>query len=87
MNPSLAGQVKITVSKCNTLYMILVVCHRHRASMQIDSLEEVLICLEVGSLSMKTQDAHEHIVVVGKVCHSLDILNMGMLTKLVVRRL
>jgi hypothetical protein len=28
------------------------------------------------------QDAHEHILVVGKVCHSLDILDMGVLTKL-----
>jgi hypothetical protein len=34
---------------------------------------------------METQDAHEHILVVGKVCHSLDILDMGVLTKLVVK--
>ncbi len=26
---------------------------------------------------METQDAHEHILVVGKVCHRLDILDMG----------
>jgi hypothetical protein len=30
---------------------------------------------------METQDAHEHILVVGKVCHRLDILDMGVLTK------
>jgi hypothetical protein len=30
---------------------------------------------------METQDAHEHILVVGKVCHSLDILDMGVLRK------
>jgi hypothetical protein len=52
-----------------------------RARMLIDFLEEGLICLEVSSQSMQTQDAHEHILVVGKVCHHLDILDMGMLTK------
>jgi hypothetical protein len=55
--------------------------------MQIDFLEEVLICLEVASQSMEMQDAHEHILVFGKVCHSLDILNMGVLTKLMVSKL
>jgi hypothetical protein len=30
---------------------------------------------------METQDAHEHILVVGEVCHCLDILDMGVLTK------
>jgi hypothetical protein len=30
---------------------------------------------------MKTQNAHEHVLVVGQVCHILDILNMGMLAK------
>ena len=53
--------------------------------MLIDFLEEILICLEVASPSMEMQDAHEHILVVGKVCHSLDILDMGVLTKLVVK--
>jgi hypothetical protein len=55
--------------------------------MQIDFLEEIFICLEVASPSMEMQDAHEHILVVGKVCHSLDILYMGVLTKLIVRRI
>jgi hypothetical protein len=81
-NPSVTGYVEITVSKCNRLYVILVVSYRSRARMQIDFLEEVLICLEVASPSMETQDAHEYILVVGKVCHSLDILDMGVLTKL-----
>ncbi len=49
--------------------------------MLIDFLEEGLICLEVSSQSMETQDAHEHILVVGEVCHGLDILDMGVLTK------
>ncbi len=48
--------------------------------MLIDFLEEGLICLEVSSPSMETQDAHDKILV-GKVCHSLDILDMGVLTK------
>jgi hypothetical protein len=30
---------------------------------------------------LDTQDAQEHILCVGKVCHRLDILNMGVLTK------
>ena len=84
-NPSLAGHVKVTVSKCNTLQLILIFCHRRGARMLIDFLEEILICLEVASPSMETQDAHEHILVVGKVCHSLDILDMGVLTKLDVK--
>ncbi len=81
MNPSLAGDVEITVSQCNRLHLILVLLHRRRARRLIDFLEEGLICLEVSSLSMKTQDAREDILVVGKVCHSLDILDMGVLTK------
>ena len=52
--------------------------------MQTDFLEEVFICLEIASPSMEAQDAHEHILVVGKVCHCLDILDMGVLTKLIV---
>ncbi len=45
--------------------------------MLIDFLEEGLICLEVSCPSMETKDAHEHILVVGEVCHCLDILDMG----------
>ncbi len=46
---------------------------------------DVLICLEVASPSMETQDAHEHILVFYKVCHSVAILNLGVLTKLIIR--
>jgi hypothetical protein len=81
MNPSLAGDVQITASQCNRLYSILVLLHRRRARMLIDFLQEGLICLEVSSQSMETQDAHEHILVVGVVCHCLDILDMGVLTQ------
>ncbi len=80
-NSSLAGDVKITVSQCTRLYLILVLLHRHRARMLIDYLEEGLICLQVSSPSMETQDEYINILVVGKVCHSLDILYMGVLTK------
>ncbi len=51
-NPSLAGHVKVTISKCNTLQLILIICHRRRARMLIDFLEEILKCLEVASPSM-----------------------------------
>jgi hypothetical protein len=81
IHPSLAGDVKITASQCNRLYLILVLLHRSRARMLIDFLEEGPMCLEVSSRSMETQDAHEHILFVGKVCHCLDILDMGVLTK------
>jgi hypothetical protein len=67
------------VSQCNTLNLRLFLCHSSRSRMQIDFLEaEVFICLEVAS---------RHILVAGKVCNSLDILNMGVLTKLIVRRI
>ena len=79
-NPSLAGQVKISIGQSNFLHMILVVRYCCRAGMHIDFFEEVLICLEVASPSMESQDAHEHILVIGKICHCLDILNMGVLT-------
>ena len=59
--------------------MILVIVHRCRARMRIDLFEETLICLEVASPSMETKDAHEQILVVGKVRHRLDILDMGVL--------
>ncbi len=85
-NPSLAGQVKITVSQSNMLHMILVVKHSSRARMQIDFFEEVLICLDVARPNMKAQDAHEHIPVIGKICHCLDILDMGVLTQVRVRK-
>ena len=35
--------------------------------------------LKVTSTGMETQDAHEDILVIGQVGHSLDILDVGML--------
>ena len=49
--------------------------------MHVNFLEECLICLEISSPSMEAKNAHEHILVVGEVRHSLDILYMGVLTK------
>ncbi len=49
--------------------------------MLLEFLEEGLICLEVSSPSMETQDAHEYILVIGKVRHNFDIIDMGVLTK------
>ena len=49
--------------------------------MLLEFLEEGLICLEVSSQSMETQDAHEYVPVVGKVRHRFYIINMGVLTK------
>ncbi len=69
------------VSQCNRLYLILVLLYMHRARMLLEFLEEGLICLEVSSPSMETQDAHEYIPVVGKVHHHFYILNIGVLTK------
>ena len=37
--------------------------------------------LEVSSACMETYDAHEYILVVGQVCHRLDILDVGMLVE------
>ncbi len=51
-NPSLTGQVEITVRKCRTLHVMLIVRHIRqscRARMHIDFLEEGLICLQVAS--------------------------------------
>ena len=52
-----------------------------RRMMELDFLELGLIMLKVASTGMETQDAHEDILVVGQVGHSLDILDVGMLHK------
>ena len=49
--------------------------------MKLDSLEQGLVMLQVPSTSMEAQDAHENILVIGQVGHSLDVLDMGMLQK------
>ena len=45
--------------------------------MKIELLQQGLIMLQVASMGMEVQDAHEDILVIGQVCDSLDILNMG----------
>jgi hypothetical protein len=50
-----------------------------RRMMEQDILEHGLVMLKVASTGMETQDAHEDILVVGQVGHSLDILDVGML--------
>ena len=47
--------------------------------MELDFLEQGLVMLKVTSTGMETQDAHEDIIVIGQVGHSLDILDVGML--------
>ena len=47
--------------------------------MSIDFLEQSFVLLEVASTGMKTYDAHENILVVGQVGHSLEVVNVGML--------
>ena len=49
--------------------------------MKIELLQQGLIMLQVASTGMEAQDAHENILVIGQVCDSLDILNMGILQK------
>lgn len=47
--------------------------------MELNFLEQGLVMLKVASTGMETQDAHEDILVIGQVGHSLDILDVGML--------
>ena len=63
------------------IHLILVGWDFLRSRMSVNFLEQSLISLEVASTCMETYDAHEHILVVGQVGHSLDVLDMGMLVK------
>ena len=49
--------------------------------MRVDFLEQCFIVLEVANSCMETYDAHEDILVVqvSQVCHTLEILYVGML--------
>ena len=47
--------------------------------MRVELLQQGLIVLQVTCSSMKAQDTHENIFVVGQVGHRLDVINMGML--------
>jgi hypothetical protein len=46
---------------------------------RVEFLKQGLIVLQVTCSSMKAQDTHEKIFVVGQVGHRLDVINMGML--------
>jgi hypothetical protein len=46
---------------------------------RVEFLKQGLIVLQVTCSSMKAQDTHENIFVVGQVGHRLDVINMGML--------
>ena len=47
--------------------------------MELNFLEQGLVMLKVASTGVETQDAHEDILVIGQVGHSLDILDVRML--------
>ncbi len=47
--------------------------------MRVELLQQGLIVLQVTCSSMKAQDTHENIFVVGQIGHRLDVINMGML--------
>ena len=46
---------------------------------RVEFLKQGPIVLQVTCSSMKAQDTHENIFVVGQVGHRLDVINMGML--------
>ena len=75
---SLTRQIMISICQGNTFHRILVVRHIF-GDMLFELLQEGLIVLQVTCKSMKSQDTHEDVFVVGQVGHRLDIINMGML--------
>ena len=80
---SLTRQIMISICQGNTFHRILVVRHilwyNIFGDMLFELLQEGLIVLQVTCTSMKSQDTHEDVFVVGQVGHRLDIINMGML--------
>jgi hypothetical protein len=76
-------QIMISIRQGNTFHVILVLrlCLRSTifGDMSFKLLQEGLIVLQVTCPSMKAQDTHEDIFVVGQVGHRLDVINMGML--------
>ena len=80
---SLTRQIMISICQGNTFHSILVVRHslwyNILGDMLFELLQEGLIVLQVTCTSMKSQDTHEDVFVVGQVGHRLDIINMGML--------
>jgi hypothetical protein len=84
IDPRFTGHIVIAVSKCTSLNLVLIdrlLLWRITGGMEIDFLEQGLVMLKVASTCMEAQDAHEDILVIGQVGHSLDILDVGMLHK------
>ena len=80
---SLTRQIMISICQGNTFHRILVVRHslwyNILGDMLFELLQEGLIVLQVTCTSMKSQDTHEDVFVVGQVGQRLDIINMGIL--------
>jgi hypothetical protein len=74
----LTWQIMISISQGNTFHVILVfrLCLRSSifGNMIFKLLQQGLIVLQVTCPSMKAQDTHEDIFVVGQVGHSLDVI-------------
>jgi hypothetical protein len=79
----LTWQIMISIRQGNTFHVILVLrlCMRSTIfeDMSFELLQEGLIVLQITCPSMKAQDTHEDIFVVGQAGHRLDVINMGML--------
>jgi hypothetical protein len=79
----LTWQIMISIRQGNTFHVILILrlCLRSNifGDMSFELLQQGLIVLQVICLSMKAQDIHEDIFVVGQVGHRLDVINMGRL--------
>ncbi len=72
----------ISIRKGYTLHFILVLrlCLRSICLGDIfELLQQGLIVLQVTSPSMKAEDTHEDIFVVGQVGHRLEVVYVGML--------
>jgi hypothetical protein len=73
----------ISIRQGNTFHVILVLrlCLRSNifGDMSFELLQKGLIVLQVICPSMKAQDTHEDIFVVGQIGHRLDVINMGRL--------
>ncbi len=78
----LTWQIMISIRQGYTFHVILVLrlCLRSISVRDIFKLLQLgLIVLQVTSPSMKAEDTHEDIFVVGQVRHRPDVFYMGML--------
>jgi hypothetical protein len=65
---------------CNFILVLWIGLRRNiLRDTRVEFLKQGLIVLQVTCSSMKVQDTHENIFVVGQVGHRLDVINMGML--------